>query len=211
MTKSNTLALQAIHQYDLHGEQAMINFMHRNRDPHQDPGESRESGLFRLSDHTTIELWDNRYHAFYLETVQGADPRQPGIRPMTETRPAAIDPQDHPDFASTPTPLLHWPDCQSLWKAVMTTIQPPGEQPRDAARGGCLPITREDTSWLAPGLEDTIRQVMESHWLPDHLLRAIELELHACAQNVVNNLSQEDQQALHQALAQRAQTESPEA
>lgn len=104
-------------------------------------------------------------------------------------------------------PLLKWPNKESLWRAAMASLwnacrqSAPGEDESGEPYGWAYevdnpPISRDESRWLAPALDEAIRKAAEAYEPPEYLFRILDDEINAAARRLIADIPEEQRDKL---------------
>ena len=210
MAHTTPTAQQALQVYDAQGELQMLEFLQRNGTPPDigadQPQEQQkvQTDRYNLPDGTHITHQPGHYH-FHWSVINRR------IRPQDARRPASIGPGQFPVYEPEPTPLLHWPNSDTIWHRIMSEIEErAADQLKLERQYDNPPATARNQSYFAaPSLYQAIHQAIREYDMPEFLLQILELEAAERAETVCDNLDPKELEQLLQAATQALQQQQP--
>ena len=97
------------------------------------------------------------------------------------------------------TPLLDWPNSQSVYTEVLRAVQ--GKADQEEGWWDSPPVTREQARKLAPSLEQKLLELTRHYDLPQGLLEQLNQEQTELAREIALAIPEEERARLAQAMS----------
>ena len=196
MCKAQILAEKALRIADTQGEKAMLDFVSANANPLQWSAEPDTAPrCVRLQDGTMVSRSGGAF-SFHWTDPSGAkhfQERETSVQ--TTALPTAFRPPISP---------YNWPPFEEVHEAVLNTIAQQAKEKNGLPEYAMTPSPEPHDLSLSPSLAGAIDRSLSEHVATDRLINAMTAELDRYARRVINQLPQNEYDALANRAAKSA-------